>query len=129
MNEGADGDDGCKKIGQLNGKWSILFRAVLVLAGFIIPYNIAMEAWQTAQIHEMKIAQAQLRAQFNIFASEGPRYTPTDALALEAKLQVDLLELREKLMTQVRNEFPLKSELNNLQRRLEAAEKKLEERN
>ena len=38
------------RIGQLNGKWSILFRACIVVTAALLPFIIALQVWYVTSI-------------------------------------------------------------------------------
>ena len=56
------------RIGDLNGKWSALFRFVLILNTIVIPLIIMWASWMTV---------GQIRD--DAFRGKGDRYTPTNA--------------------------------------------------
>lgn len=43
-----------KKVGELNGKWSILFRAQLVILGVLTPFAISMAVWITVTLFSIR---------------------------------------------------------------------------
>jgi len=74
------------KIGELNGKWSILLRAFLAVNAVLIPIGIPLAitfaVWVTTNIFEARSYRA-----------EGTRFTAMDGMILRA----DLLDAIKKL--------------------------------
>lgn len=105
----SNGDSG--KIGQMNGKWAIIFKVVLSSAVFIIPSLLAWCTWVT-------VAMFSLQSQFSAWNAVGPRYTSTQA-------QVDQLNMRNDILTEIAKNYPpqwLRDEVASMSRRLSAIE-------
>ena len=100
------------QIGKLNGKWAVLFKALLAAGAFLVPLVLPWFVWVTFQIFEMKTSLA-------TFVAAGPRYTPDDARA-------DRLELRQEIFSEIEQKYPpqwLRDTVESHGRRLEVLEK------
>lgn len=75
-----------QKIGNLNGKWSILFRAFLTAMVVIIPISVPWTVWVTRSIFEM-----------HGFIGKGDRFSLKDGAAMEQRLtdRIHTLEMRQ----------------------------------
>lgn len=107
-------------IGQLNGKWSILFRAMLSVMVFAIPYSITLHVYQVKSVIELKISQAQIGSRIDQFMAPGPRYTKVNA-------ETDNLQLRREMLEFIENRYPPKwliEKIAELERRLGRMEDK-----
>jgi len=88
-----------RQIGSLNGKWSVLFRALLSVGAVVLPMLVMLNVWFVTAIYDVKMRQIGLLTRMDVFIAEGPRYTPADAKA-------DILELRSSILEQMRKENP-----------------------
>jgi hypothetical protein len=108
-----------KLIGELNGKWAILFKAQLTIGALVAPMLITWCVWCTSQIFNVQ-------SQVATFISVGPRYTATQAA-------LDLATLRRDILTEVDSKNPpqwlredlldLKSSLSTIKEKLTALER------
>jgi hypothetical protein len=78
-----------RRIGDMNGRWAILFKIILVLNGVLLPAIMAWGSWITVgQIRDEQ------------FRGEGVRYTPGDAehdlASLQAKITAEQLALHQE---------------------------------
>lgn len=86
-----------QKIGEINGKWALLFKALLALNGIAL---VPWATWQTLVSFELRQQQAIMSREMTIFFGAGPRYTPLDAerdqliLRTETKSLLNELELK-----------------------------------
>lgn len=94
-----DQDDLMAKIGNLNGKWSILFRALMAVLVFVIPFVVALNVWFVVTIYEIKLVQIGLITKMDSFMSPGERYTPEMATA-------DMEQLRNEIIKEMRSQNP-----------------------
>jgi hypothetical protein len=95
-----------KLIGDMNGKWAILFKAQLALGAFVLPMLVPWAVWVTGQVFEAK-------SQLNAFTSAGPRYTADQAVA-------DGLRLRRDIIQEIAASYPpqwLRDEIASISRR------------
>lgn len=100
------------RVGNLNGKWAVLFKAQLAVGAFLLPSIMAWATWATVQLFGIK-------SEIRSFMAVGPRYTATDAHLDQAVLKADILKTTQE-------EFPpkwLKDELSSISRRIIALEK------
>ena len=44
----------CDTLGELNGRWVVAFKVIMVFMTFALPVNMAHETWQTAQLIELR---------------------------------------------------------------------------
>ena len=79
-----------KTIGNLNGKWSILFRATLAVGAVLQPLIVAWAIWVTVEVFENK-AHREL----------GSRFTVVDAAKLETTLREDLRKIEKELRAEI----------------------------
>ena len=88
-----------QKIGEMNGKWALLFKAILACASVCFPLIVAFEAWQCLTIMSIQEAHAQHQEaqarqiqKMDSFMELGPRYTEREARADNISLKGDLIE-------------------------------------
>lgn len=104
------------KIGQLNGKWAILFKAQLTLGAVLFPGVMAWCTWMTIQTFDVK-------ADMQAFQAVGPRYTSTQA-------EVDHLKQKQEVLAEIAKATPpqwLRDELASMSRRLTTIEEDVAE--
>ncbi len=89
------------KVGELNGKWSILFRATLATSAVVLPFLVSLNVWLVVSAFEQKARLDLIDYRLGQFIGAGPRYTATDA-------QVDLARFREELLKEIKRDFPPK---------------------
>ena len=127
------------KIGQLNGKWALLFKATLAACTFFIPSMLAVGTFLVVGHFELKetvsVNDTERKADINLlrseikqlsnnvagFMSDGPRYTPKDAKA-------DNIMLKQEILKDVSAQYPpawLTKEVESLSRRVEALSKEI----
>lgn len=109
-----------KTIGEMNGKWAILFRATLLTVSVLLMPAMGLLTWQVTSIFELRQQIGKVENKIEVFIAEGPRYTPTDARA-------DHLKLYQEIQEWVNANFPpphLQKEVESHGRRIEALEKK-----
>ena len=103
------------KIGELNGKWSILLRVGLALNAVLIVPIVGWATFITLSIFELKQHQALGNQRIEQFMAQGERYTLADSnrdtAILRAEITVQLVEI--------------KSSIQVLQRRFDELEKKI----
>lgn len=112
-----------KTIGELNGKWGIMFKLTVAFGAFSLPFLIALNVWFVKAIYELKLQQAEIAIQMQSFIAVGPRYTPEMARS-------DNLELMNEIMEKIQEQYPpqwLTKEVESHSRRLEFVEKGLNE--
>lgn len=80
------------RIGQLNGKWSILFRALMVVGAIFAPFFITLSAWLVTSIYDVRLDQAILAGKIEAFIDSSPRYTPDMAERDNLRLKAELLD-------------------------------------
>ena len=71
-----------KKLGDLNGRWSILFRVLMVvgtIATVLSPFVIRWGVWVTSSVYELQA-----------FAHTGDRFTAADGERLRSDLQGEI---------------------------------------
>lgn len=76
---------GAKRIGQLNGPWSMMFRVALLTYPLLLVWLAAWTIWVTANIFSL-IA----------FRDSGERFTKTDGAALEARVVEKISAISER---------------------------------
>jgi hypothetical protein len=89
------------RIGNLNGKWSVLFRGLMALGAVMLPMMVSLNVWFVSSIYEMKIVQIGILARIDSFMGEGPRYT-------EEMARADHAELKGQIVDDVLNNYPPK---------------------
>jgi hypothetical protein len=92
-----------EKVGELNGKWSILFRAQLAVGAIVLPLIIAWCTWATVEVFKVQ-------TDLKVFMAAGPRYTPADARS-------EILKMKEEILNEVEQNYPpewLKEQLREL---------------
>lgn len=102
------------KIGGLNGKWAILFKAQLAVGAFFMPMIVSWCVWATVQLFT-------LQQEIVAFKALGPRYTATDA-------QVDQLKMKEFILAEFDKRLRptwLTDELAELSLRIKELEKEI----
>ena len=100
------------KIGQLNGKWSVLFRVQIAMVCFSLPFLITLEVWQTTSIHDLKVSQAEVR-------------TRMDNLVTQADSKASDAMLKDQILQVVEQRYPpqwLRDEVSRLRDRLDKLE-------
>jgi hypothetical protein len=105
-------------IGQLEGRWALLFKVAIAFVVFVMPFLIAMQAWEIQQIHLLSTQQAVNEQRWDYFMDRGPRYTPEMAMA-------ELLKLKQEIHDEVSQRYPpawLIKDLDSITRRVEALE-------
>ena len=109
-----------KKIGELNGWQTALFRVNLIFLPIIMSSLVALSVWLVTATFETQRELAVLREQVQGFISVGPRFTPSHAALLKAETKEEILHL-------VNDQYPPKwlvATVEALARRVEALEKK-----
>lgn len=56
-----------KLVGELNGKWSILFRALMATVAIMLPFVIAIGTWTTVTLFDLKTEIALMKAKNEYF--------------------------------------------------------------
>lgn len=110
-----------QQIGQMNGKWAVLFKALLSVGALLVPCIVALQVWQVQQIYSLRESSVVMEHDLKSFVAMGPGYTPKDARA-------DNLELRTELLSEISKNYPpqwLTKELESVSRRVEAIERHL----
>lgn len=108
-----------KRIGELNGKWAILFRFVLSMATLALPAVVSLQVWEIKKLHELEVEQTRLRTSFELFSRAGGRYTPEMAKA-------DNLELKQGIWNEIEKKYPpewLRQMVESHGRRIETLER------
>lgn len=87
------------RIGNLNGKWSVLFRAALALQ----PLVLAWGTWVTVQLFELREARATMvtAAQFASFKDDVIKNAISDELKREILLSREKLDKIAERLTRV----------------------------
>ena len=67
-----------KKIGELNGKWSVLFRAMLAISVLMVPFGVTWMTWVTITVQ---------RHAFDIQMGLSDRFTGTMQIEAGAQLE------------------------------------------
>ena len=88
-----------RSIGELNGKWSLLFRAMLSLGAVLLPFIVVLNVWFVTAIYDIKLKQIEINARFDAVIAKGPFYTREMARS-------DNLQLRENIIREIKNEHP-----------------------
>ena len=86
-----------KLIGELNGKWSMLFKVSLVATPLAITLIVSWGTWATAKVYAHDLAIGRLEAWKDI----GPRFTPSDAQALELRVKQDIAAVNQRRFDEV----------------------------
>ena len=90
------------RIGQLNGKWSILFRATLSLAAFAItlgtPYVVSFHVKVTNALIKLDKNQALIQLKLESKAGEYSR----------AEIDLKISELENRILDKISREYPPK---------------------
>ena len=81
-----------KLIGELNGKWALLFKISLVLTPLFISLIVTWGAWTTSKVYAHDVALTRLESWKDI----GPRFTAVDAQALELRVKEQVAEINER---------------------------------
>ena len=90
-------------LGNLNGKWAILFKAIITAGGLAMPFLVGLNVWTVTEINGLKIEHAKLLARFESFVSVGPRYSADMAIADQYRLKEDVLKtVDEKIREAIR---------------------------
>ena len=55
--------DKAEMIGQLNGKWAMMFKALLALSLALLPFFLALQIWYVTNIYALKMDLAVLNSQ------------------------------------------------------------------
>jgi hypothetical protein len=105
-----------RKIGEMNGRWAMLFKFVLVMNGVLIPALLAWGSWVTVgQIKD------------ETFRSKGDRYTPEhaahDLTSLRTEIAAEQLALHQEGRMETRSLMQAQDEI--LRSKLEAMADKL----
>lgn len=109
MSEGTSG-----KIGELNGKWSLLFRAFLGALVFLGPSMIALQIWFVTTIHRITVAQAEIKSELSHIVADTNRNN-----------EVNMLRLRNEILSEVDKGWPppwLRNDISDIKK--DAAETK-----
>lgn len=81
-----------KTIGDISGKWAVLFQALMVIGGMAIPFGVTFCTWMVLTIFDVKTDISILQER-NEMQAEGFR-----------RMEVTLKEMREELKEQrIRN--------------------------
>lgn len=88
-----------KMIGELNGKWALLFKSVLTLAAVTLPLVVTLNVWFVQKVYSMESAQVLLAYKLDQFIAGGPRWTAIDAKAAH-------LELKQEIETYIESRYP-----------------------
>ena len=99
------------KIGNLNGKWSLLLRWGLSTGAFIAPSLLALNVWLVNEMYQMKSFTRS-------FIDQGPRYTAIQA-------ERDRVLLKAEILSTINSSFPqpwLVKEIESLSRRINQLE-------
>ncbi len=105
-----------KTIGNLNGKWAILFKATLSTCVIIFPSIIALNVWFVKTIHGIELKQAEVAAELKLLANTGARYTP-------AMAEAENLRLKQAILEEISRNYPTRREIDSLARRMESVER------
>jgi hypothetical protein len=92
-----------KMIGELNGKWAILFKVSLVLMPIFTGVIITWGTWTTSRIYNHDIEIARIRA----FIDQGPRFTANDAQALELRVISRIADSNERKFSELLGKLQL----------------------
>ena len=79
-----------QKIGELNGKWALLFKILLAVNTVLIVPAVAWSSWITLMVFDLRQAQAVNTQRYETFMAIGPRYTPRDAERDAAMLRAEI---------------------------------------
>jgi hypothetical protein len=105
-----------RKIGEMNGRWAMLFKFVLVMNGVLIPALLAWGSWVT-------VGQIKDEA----FRDKGARYTPEqsahDLASLRTEITAEQLALHQEGRMETRSLLQAQDEI--LRSKLEALADKL----
>lgn len=83
-------------IGNLNGKWAVLFKAIIAAGGVALPFLVALNVWTVTEINALKIENARLVTRFEAFANVGPRYSADMAAADQYRLKEEIVKTIEQ---------------------------------
>lgn len=74
-----------KLVGELNGKWSILFRALMAVIAMMIPFVIAIGTWTTKTLFDLRTEVALIKSKSEFH------------FGYLQEMKADLNELKKKL--------------------------------
>jgi len=105
-----------QKVGELNGRWSVLLRFALATHTILILPMLAWGTWITSLAFELRQESALASHSMTIFMAEGARYTEKDAARdrsiLREGITVDLTEIKSllkehrRLLDELQKEIP-----------------------
>lgn len=85
-------------IGDLNGKWSIMFRCTLVIGAFLTPMMITLQTWEVSKLYELDMKILEVRSEMGKFiaTSEGDHLKLKEDImsSVGSRLELDLLTKR-----------------------------------
>lgn len=110
------------RIGELNGKWTLLFRTLMAGALFVLPFLVGLQVWFVTTIYSIQISQEKLRGSVAQLAAVGPRYTRDMALH-------DNMEMRDRVLKTFKDDYPpawLRDEVRKISANLTAIQVRVE---
>ena len=110
-----------KPIGELNGRWALLFKvtqaSLPLFMAIVIPWCI----WVTKTLHSHDINSAEIRS----WMSQAPRFTPSDADNLRMKIKGEVRsEVTDKLGERINEMNTLIIRIQDSLMRIESATQK-----
>ncbi|MHA2204119.1 MAG: hypothetical protein ACW991_10560 [Candidatus Hodarchaeales archaeon] len=74
-----------QKVGELNGKWSILFRALMAVMALMLPFLISMAVWSTVTLFNLQKDIAVMKSNYKHMVDDFK------------EIVIDVKELKKKL--------------------------------
>ena len=102
-------------MGNLNGKWAILFKGVLALTAIAIPVSLGILGWVLLEISSLKTLSAVQSVKIETFVSGGPRYSSDNARADFAAIRLEMLSLKLEIQEWVRAGWPPKALMDRIE--------------
>jgi len=110
------------RIGSLNGKWSILFRASIAVFAFGFPFIIGFNIWVVQSLNEVSTNQKLITQQLDYLTKSGDTYT-------RAEVDLAMVKLEQRISNKISEEYPpqwLQQLVQSHSTRIEALEMKRE---
>ena len=111
-----------QKIGELNGKWALLFKLMLAFNAVAIPITISWATYVSTELWELRATQAVAHEKLLGFIGRGPRYTEHDAIKdgvlVRAELGAPLADLASQMTRMQADMTELKLDVRAIQKKM-----------
>jgi|DEB0MinimDraft_4_1074332.scaffolds.fasta_scaffold10896_3 hypothetical protein len=110
------------RIGSLNGKWSILFRASITVFAFGFPFIVGFNIWVVQSLNEVSTNQKLITQQLEYLTKSADTYT-------RAEVDLAMTKLEQRVFDKISEKYPpqwLQQLVQSHSIRIEALEMKRE---